>query len=166
MYTRSNASVFSASDPVCSQSTSNVALEGDVVTLSCEVTYRGKWGPRMTWFDRSGAVIASIDSGTPGSVVRHEISVTVVASDEPLSFSCLTDFSDVLDPAPGEHEASNTVDYEHTYTSGDITVHCEYLYGNYVTNKIQSSSHCYVYSAMVGVRSQNIEPSLRECWYF
>ena len=119
---------FSASDPVCSSNSSNVALEGDVVTLLCEVTYRGKWGPRMTWFDRSGAVIASIDSGTRGSVVRHAISVTVVASDEPLSFSCLTDFSDVLDPAPGEHEASNTVDYEHTYTSGDITVHCEYLY--------------------------------------
>ena len=117
---------FPASDPVCrSNITGGTAVEGDVITLSCEVTYSGKWSPQMTWFDRSGEVIASADSGTPGSVVRHEISVTVVETDAPIAFSCLTDFNDVLDPAPGEDEASNVVDYEHTYSSGDIVVHCK-----------------------------------------
>ena len=115
------------SDPVCSSniSASNVAVEGDVIALWCEVTYSGKWASQMTWTDRSGEVIDSDDSGTPGSVVRHEISVIVVETDDPIAFSCLTDFSDVLNPAPGEDEASNVVDYEYTYSSGDITVHCE-----------------------------------------
>ena len=117
---------FPASNPICLSSISDgTAEEGDVITLWCEVTYSGKWAPQMTWRDRSGSPLASSDSGTPGAVVRHEISVTVVKTDEPIAFSCLTDFSDVLNPAPGEDEATNVVDYEYTYLSGDITVHCE-----------------------------------------
>ena len=118
--------LYLASDPVCSSNiSSNVVVEGDVIALRCEVTYSGKWAPQMTWTDRSGAVIASSDSGTPDSVVRHEISVTVVETDEPIAFSCLTDFSDVLNPAPGDDEASNIVDYEYIYSSGEIVVHCK-----------------------------------------
>ena len=117
---------FAESDPVCSSNiSSNVAVEGDVIALSCQVTYRGKWAPQMTWTDRSGSVIDSSDSGTPGSVVRHEISVIVVETDDPIEFNCLTNFSDVLNPAPGEDEATNVVDYEHMYASGDTIVHCE-----------------------------------------
>ena len=79
----------------------------------------------MTFQDRTGSVIDSTDISIPGSVVRHAISVAVVETDDPITFSCLTDFNDVLDPAPGEDEATNVVDYEYSYSSGEITVHCE-----------------------------------------
>ena len=79
----------------------------------------------MTWTNRANEVIDSSDSGTPGSVVRHEISFTVVETDDPIEFSCLTNFGP-LNPAPGDDEASNVPVYEYPYSSGAITVHCKY----------------------------------------
>ena len=95
------------------------------ITLACEIEYRGRWAPQMTWTDKAGLRIPSNDTGSEGRVVRHEINVTVVGTDS-TSFSCLTDFNDVLDPAPVGNEANNTLDYEREFSSGDIVVHCKF----------------------------------------
>ena len=95
------------------------------ITLACEIEYRGRWAPQMTWKDKDGLRIPSSDTGSEGRVVRHEINVTVVGTDS-TSFSCLTDFNDVLDPAPVGNEANNTLDYNNTFSSGDIAVHCKF----------------------------------------
>ena len=119
---------FTDSNPVCGSdvSTSNIAVEGDTLSFWCEITYSGKWAPQMTWRDSAGAIIPSSDAGTPGSVVRHEISITVEEKDLPIEFSCLTDFNDDLDPAPIENEATNVPDYEYTHTFNEIRVHCKH----------------------------------------
>ena len=80
----------------------------------------------MTWRDSAGAIIPSSDSGTPGSVVRHEINITVTETDLPIVLSCLTDFNDDLDPAPIDSGATNVPDYEYSHSFEEITVHCKY----------------------------------------
>ena len=107
-------------------STSNIAVEGDILRFWCEIVYRGKWSPQMNWRDRSGARIDSIDHGTPGRVVRHEIRITVEETDLPIAFTCLTDFNVELNPSPLENEATNVPDFVYSHTFDEIRVHCKY----------------------------------------
>ena len=121
-------SCFTESNPLCGSdvSTSNIAVEGDTLRFWCEIIYRGKWAPHMAWKDRNGAIIPSFDSGTPGSVVRHEITITVEETDLPIAFSCLADFNGKLVPAPIENEAANVPDFVYSHTFDEIRVHCKY----------------------------------------
>ena len=103
-------------------------MAGDVVAFACEVAYTGKWAPQMVWSSRAAAgPIDSLDSSTPGSIVRSSISITVDETDEPIEFFCVTNFSDILIPAPDaeNHEATNIPGYEYRYSSGEITVQCK-----------------------------------------
>ena len=102
---------------------------GDVVAFACEVAYTGKWAPQMVWSSRAAAgPIDSLDSSTPGSIVRSSISITVDETDEPIEVFCITNFSNILIPAPDaeNHEATNIPGYEYRYSSGEIIVQCKY----------------------------------------
>ena len=120
-------------------------MKNDIITLECQIVYKGRWAPQMTWTDKAGLRIPSINTGSEGRAVRHEINVTVVGTDS-ISFSCLTDFNDVLDPAPTGNEANNTLDYEHEYLSGDIVVHCKF-------DRVEFYAIYFVYHAVIPPRT-------------
>ena len=107
----------------------------------------------MTWTDQDGQIIPSSDSGSTGRVVRHEINVAVVGANT-MSFSCLTDFDYVLDPAPVGNEANNTLDYRYMYSSGDIVLHSKFgtmkFYGIYsVCNGVIQNSRLQNFPSLV-----------------
>ena len=120
--------MFTESDPVCTSNlndTDDSALfAGDVVTFKCALNYSGRWAPRMTWFDQNNNELEAVDLGGNQSVV-HQINVTLPATSPTARFTCVTDFEDVT--GTGEDEATNNIEYTHTYTSADITVHCKLL---------------------------------------
>ena len=118
------------SQPICTSTVTNGTVAvGDAITFACEVAYRGKWAPQMVWTSRAAAgPIDSLQSSTPGGIVRSSISITVDETDEPIEFSCITNFSNILIPAPDaeNHEATNIPGYEYRYSSGEIIVQCKY----------------------------------------
>ena len=78
----------------------------------------------MTWRDGTDSTIPSQDSGTAGSVVKHDISLTARASDDQMTYKCITEFAS-LDPAPEADEAMNVPDFRYDSDFEAITVHCK-----------------------------------------
>ena len=98
---------------------------GENISFSCEVTYYGYWAPQIICRDGDNSTLEGSSSATEGSTITYEINVTATASMNGGSFSCTTNFPDPLDPPPGEDEATNVPDYEHTHTFPPVTVHCK-----------------------------------------
>ena len=131
-------------DPACGSSHSEDNVnQGDVMLLWCEVTYRGRWAPRMTWRDQHGQVLGSTNVGQNGSSVRQELTYTVPASEDPIALSCVTDFAPVVDNNEYDEtnrslEAVNSLTYTDTYTK-------EFTVNNSKCIASSEHRHCSVY---------------------
>ena len=117
---------FADGHPVCSASKANsVYVEDEQISFQCNVTYSGKWAPKMTCSDLGGGVVASTNVGTQPGIVLHTISFAAAPSTNGRQFRCRTHFSADLDPPPGQNEATNVPNYDYTWTSNVITVFCK-----------------------------------------
>ena len=101
-------------------------VEGEDIVISCQLTYRGKWGPRMKCRDEQGVLYAST-AVISGWTVTYQLKRRASKRDHRKTFTCAVDFAPHvggLDPAPGENEATNIPAYDFVYTVGPISFQC------------------------------------------
>ena len=78
--------VILASDPglTCTETTSKGdddfgnLVEGEQITLTCETTYHGLWGPTQNWTDSAGHLIPAIDISSGSSSVAYTYIVSKI----------------------------------------------------------------------------------------
>ena len=78
--------VILASDPglTCTETTSNGddnfsdLVEGEQITLTCETTYHGLWGPTQNWTDSAGFIIPATDISSASSTVAYTYVVSKI----------------------------------------------------------------------------------------
>ena len=110
------------SDPVCSNDPPP-ALEEEEVSVSCSITYYGRWAPIMTFFDSTG-LVQSADDVISGNDVSYVFTFVTQKADNGDVIRCQTNFSRPLDPpVTSEVEASNSPSYNYNATF-NIEVHC------------------------------------------
>ena len=131
--------IISASDPNCTHN-GLVHIQGrDQFSLACSMTFQGAWAPVMTWSftNRDGRLrhLASVNSGTAADhnqlnarydySVNYTIAETMRTLYADVWFDCVTAF-----PSPpamfttDPNAATNAPDYQHTFTSDRLQMHC------------------------------------------
>ena len=68
-------------------------VEGEQITLTCETTYHGLWGPTQNWTDSAGFTIPTTDLSS-GSTVEYSYIVSKILQQFPDSFSLLANMGD------------------------------------------------------------------------
>ena len=99
---------------------------GEVFTISCQVTYHGRWAPQTVCRYNLLDTVGEMSSKTENATITHTINITASSDMNGVKIWCSTDFSDPLDPAPEENEAVDPPRYEHMHTFDPITVHCKF----------------------------------------
>lgn len=103
--------LWSESSPQLSHNvTSGGAMAGEVVRLTCNITYQGLWGPNMSW-TRDSMALNAVRESTVGSLSMSQYSVyiTTTPDDDGKVFACRTYFDAVTMTDP--NRASNSPDY-------------------------------------------------------
>ena len=130
---------ISESDPVCSNP-GTTHISGDIIAMTCSMTFQGAWAPAMKYYgidrgDRRYA-LESVNTGTAANNTKlnvlfdYSISYTMTrqlgGSDQGFRFSCVTSFpDDVATSTDDSNAATNVPDYEHTFTTGILTLNCK-----------------------------------------
>ena len=102
-----------------------VVDEGDTIECQCEVTYRGRWAPIMEWTDTLGQTINSTDIGIPSQSVKHKITVMITDAYNGVRFICNTSFPNIT-----QSETTSNIEYEYSYRTAALIVHCKLFIAN------------------------------------
>lgn len=99
-------------------------MAGEVVRLTCNITYQGLWGPSIVW-TRDSVALTTVNESTVGSVSMSQYSVyiTTTPDDNGKVFACRTYFDAVTMTEPTR--ASNTPDYTAVTLPYILTVLCK-----------------------------------------
>ena len=91
--------------------------------MTCDVTYQGRWPPRMNWKVNGQGYTGNIIDETTGSTIRQSIVIEVGPSNDRDLYSMDTNFAEPTDIV--ENEASNKPAYVHSYPYDALTVFCK-----------------------------------------
>lgn len=118
----------SESDPNCTTNATSqyIALEGNYIKYSCEVTYAGNWAPVMTWRIRGNRATHVMDESY-GNTVKFSIVIHITLSVEAFEISCETSFDQPKRGTSSNNGATNVPYYYHSYSTQTPTVSCKYL---------------------------------------
>jgi len=82
--------VLLGGNPILSQNvTGSGALAGEVVRITCNVTYQGRSGPVMSWTRNGNTFTAAVNESSAG-LAQYSVYVTTTPADNTANFSCNT----------------------------------------------------------------------------
>ena len=112
------------SNPVIIMNFTGPVVEGENITYTCQVTYRGNLLPKMQWSTNLMSINDTIDESVPGQSTKVTIKVKAETVNNGWVYKCLTYFDAPVNPGVGY--ATNAPSYEYQYQSTPLVVHCEY----------------------------------------
>lgn len=94
--------------------------------MTCDVTYKGRWSPRMNWKVNGEPYVGDIVNETVGTSVKQSIVIEVQPRNDGDLFTMDTNFAEPTDT--GDEEANNAPAYTHSYPFDVLVVSCKCCY--------------------------------------
>ena len=108
-------------------SASGAIQEYDVITMTCNIKYRGNWAPVMRWFNsvtRHNFTDDVITMTTNDTTVTSELTVTATADLHRSQIVCVTFVTQLPTSLPTT--AKNIPIYKYTWMSPTLNVLCKF----------------------------------------
>ena len=103
-------------------------VSGDVINVTCSLSYSGEWAPIISCSAVSSGVSgwATVDKSS-GSLVSYLLTADVTPDTSPVVLSCKAAFANPTASQYVTDNARNIPSYTSSWTSGSIDKYCEYF---------------------------------------